>query len=56
MEQMLDGYGTVWVYDQNKPEYSDPDFFFDNAHLQTIGSEVYTADFIEYYKKLNHLK
>lgn len=56
MEQMVKGHGTVWMYDQNDPIYRNPEYFFDNAHLQTIGSEYYTAQFIEYYKELNKIK
>jgi hypothetical protein len=42
--------GVVWKYDQNKPDYSDPDNFFDNAHLQKKGAIIYTADLIAYLK------
>lgn len=55
MKQMLDGYGSVFMYDQNKPEYNDSEYFFDNAHLQKTGSIIYTGDLIEYYRKLNKL-
>ncbi len=50
MEDMLNGYGLVWTYDETKPEYSNPDYFFDNAHLQKTGSIVYTGEFAHYLK------
>lgn len=55
MEQMLDGYGTVFMYDENKAEYQDSDYFFDNAHLQKTGSIIYTADLIQFYRTYNKL-
>ena len=42
--------GSVWMYDEAKPEYSNPDYFFDNAHLQKTGSIVYTAEFASFLK------
>lgn len=56
MLQMLDGYGSVFVYDKSIPEYHNPDYFFDGAHLQTKGSYIYTANLIRYYKRLHQLK
>lgn len=50
MEDMLNGYGVVWAYDETRSEYSNPDYFFDNAHLQKTGSIIYTADLAEYLK------
>jgi hypothetical protein len=55
LEQVMDGYGTIFMYDENKPEYKNSDFFFDNTHLQTIGSEIYTGELVQYYRKLNKL-
>jgi hypothetical protein len=55
MKQLLGEYGSVFVYDEEKPEYSNSDYFFDNAHLQKTGSIIYTADFINYYRKLNKI-
>ena len=55
LEQLLEGYGTVWVYDQQNPIFKNPDYFFDNSHLQTNGSYVYTNELVQFYKKLNHL-
>lgn len=55
MKQILDGYGSVFVYDEQKDEYSNADYFFDNAHLQKTGSIIYTADLINYYRKLNKI-
>lgn len=49
MRQMLDGYGTVWKYNEDNPVYSNPDYFFDNAHLQTNGSRVYTSELVKFY-------
>jgi hypothetical protein len=51
MQQMLNGYGVVWKYDEQNPLYSNPDYFFDNAHLRTNGSRVYTAELVRYYAK-----
>lgn len=56
MEQILEGYGTVKVFDESKPEYENSDYFFDDTHLQTIGSIFYTNEIIAYYKELNKLK
>lgn len=56
MKELLEGYGTVKVFDDTKSEYTNSDYFFDGAHLQTNGSIVYTNDIISYYKKLNNLK
>jgi hypothetical protein len=55
LKQVMDGYGTVFMYDENRPEYSDPDYFFDNTHLQKNGSEIYTMELVHYYKDLNKL-
>ncbi len=52
LKQLMDGYGTVFIYNENKPAYKNPDFFFDNAHLQKNGAEVYTAELIHYYTQL----
>ena len=51
MEDMLNGYGIVWNYDESNPLYSNPDLFFDNAHLQKTGSIVYTAEFAHFLKQ-----
>jgi hypothetical protein len=56
MEELLEGYGTVKNFDSTKPEYTDSDYFFDDTHLQTNGSIVYTNEIIDYYKKLNNIK
>lgn len=56
LEYLLDGYGTVKVFDEKKPEYTNSDYFFDDTHLQTNGSIVYTNEMIEYYKQLNNIK
>jgi hypothetical protein len=50
MKHFVRNKGVVWKYDQNKPDYSDPDNFFDNAHLQKKGAIIYTADLIAYLK------
>lgn len=55
LKQVMDGYGSVFMYDENRPEYSNPDFFFDNTHLQKVGSEIYTMELVHYYKELNKL-
>lgn len=55
LEQLLEGYGTVWIYDQHNPIFKNSDYFFDNSHLQTNGSYVYTNELVQFYKKINHL-
>lgn len=55
LKQVMEGYGTVFMYDDSKPEYSNPDYFFDNTHLQKVGSEIYTMELVHYYKQLNKL-
>lgn len=55
LKQVMDGYGTVFMYDESKPEYSNPDYFFDNTHLQKVGSEIYTMELVHYFKQLNKL-
>lgn len=50
MKQLVGTAGTVWMYDETKPEYSNSDYFFDNAHLQKTGSIVYTAEFASFLK------
>lgn len=55
LKQVMDGYGTVFMYDENRPEYSNSDYFFDNTHLQKVGSEIYTMELVNYYKELNKL-
>jgi hypothetical protein len=54
--QVMDGYGEVWMYDPSNPVYNNSDYFFDNAHLQTNGSYVYTNELVRYYAKINGLK
>ncbi len=54
--QVMNGYGEVWMYDSLNPVYSNSNYFFDNAHLQTNGSYVYTNELIRYYAKINGLK
>jgi hypothetical protein len=51
LEQLMDGYGTIFMYDQDKPEYKNPDFFFDNTHLQKVGAEVYTSELVQFYRQ-----
>ncbi|MFN6015224.1 MAG: hypothetical protein ACK47F_11090 [Flavobacteriales bacterium] len=55
LKQVMDGHGTIFMYNENRPEYSNPDFFFDNTHLQKAGSEIYTMELVHYYKELNDL-
>ncbi len=55
MEQMVGKYGTVIEFDSTNPIYSNPDYFFDNAHLQRNGSVIYTDEIIDYYKKMHQL-
>ena len=50
LKQLVGNSGTVWMYDEAKPEYSNSDYFFDNAHLQKTGSIVYTAEFASFLK------
>lgn len=52
LEQLLDGYGTVYVYDENTPEYTNPDYFFDNAHLSEEGAKIYTDELVRYHNQL----
>lgn len=54
--QVMNGYGEVWMYDSLNSVYSNSNYFFDNAHLQTNGSYVYTNELIRYYAKINGLK
>jgi len=56
MLQVMDGYGTVWMYDPMNPIYKNSDYFFDNAHLQTNGSYVYTNELMHFYARVNGLK
>ncbi len=55
LHQLLKGRGQVWTYNQQNPIYKDPNYFFDNSHLQTIGSYIYTNELVQYYKKINSL-
>ncbi|MFN5149796.1 MAG: hypothetical protein ACK46O_09860 [Flavobacteriia bacterium] len=55
LKQVMDGHGTIFMYNETRPEYSNPDFFFDNTHLQKAGSEIYTMELVHYYKELNDL-
>ena len=55
LKQVMEGYGTVFMYDESRPEYSNSDFFFDNTHLQKVGSEIYTMELVHYYRELNKL-
>jgi hypothetical protein len=50
MKHFVGTKGVVWKYEQSKPDYSDSDNFFDNAHLQKKGAVIYTADLIAYLK------
>lgn len=50
LQQLVGKGGTVWMYDESRPEYKNPDYFFDNAHLQKTGSIVYTAEFSNFLK------
>jgi hypothetical protein len=52
LEQVMGGYGTIFMYDQEKSEYSNSDYFFDNTHLQKIGAELYTLELINFYSNL----
>jgi hypothetical protein len=52
LEQLLNGYGTVFMYDENKPEYTDPDYFFDKAHLNEEGAKIYTDELVQFHKQL----
>lgn len=52
LEQLIDGYGTVFIYDENKPEYTNPDFFFDKAHLSEEGAKIYTDELVRYHDQL----
>lgn len=49
LKQVMGGYGYVWCYDTNNPVYKNSEFFFDNAHLQTNGSYVYTNELVAWY-------
>lgn len=55
LNQVMDGYATIWMYDQKNPLYLNPDYFFDNAHLQTIGSYVYTNELVKFYRQKHNL-
>ena len=55
LKQVMDGHGTIFMYNETRPEYSNPDFFFDNTHLQKAGPEIYTMELVHYYKELNDL-
>jgi hypothetical protein len=52
LEQLLNGYGTVFIYDENKPEYTDPDYFFDKAHLNEEGAKIYTDELVQFHNQL----
>ncbi len=52
LEQLIDGYGTVFMYDENKPEYANPDYFFDKAHLSEEGAKIYTDELILFHDQL----
>lgn len=52
--EVANGYAEVWEHDPNKVEYRDPDYFFDNSHLQKVGSQVYTAELaVKFKTKMN---
>ncbi len=55
LNELLDGYATVWLYNQENPVYSNPDYYFDNAHLQTNGSYIYTNELVKFYRQKNNL-
>jgi hypothetical protein len=42
--------GSVWMYDESRPEYRDREFFFDHAHLRTSGAKIFTEEFIQHFK------
>ena len=49
LEQIMKGDATIWEYNQNNPVYSNPDYFFDNAHLKINGSYIYTNELVKFY-------
>lgn len=51
MKALTGGYAIVWKYDESNPAFSNPDNFFDNAHLQTSGSIIYTDELVKFYSK-----
>lgn len=51
--QLTDGYGTVFMYDETRPEYRDPEHFFDSTHLRTAGAEIYTGELIRFLNPSN---
>ena len=55
LRTLTNGYARVWQYDQSNPVYSNPDYFFDNAHLQTNGSYVYSNELVKFYAQLHKL-
>ncbi|MDX2360335.1 MAG: hypothetical protein QNK23_05990 [Crocinitomicaceae bacterium] len=52
VEELLDGYGTVYEFDPNIEEYKDDQYFFDNAHLLKTGAHLFTAELAEFLKDL----
>lgn len=52
LEELVGDSGIVWMYDDSRPEYKNEQFFFDHAHLRTSGAELFTKEFIEYYRTI----
>ena len=55
LKTLTNGYATVWQYDQKNLVYSNPDYFFDNHHLRTNGSYVFTNELVKFYAKQQKL-
>ena len=55
LKTLTNGYATVWQYDQANPVYSNPDYFFDNAHLRSNGSYVYSNELVKFYAQKHKL-
>jgi len=55
LKTLTNGYATVWQYDQKNLVYSNPDYFFDNHHLRTNGSYVFTNELVKFYAKQHKL-
>jgi hypothetical protein len=53
IEQLLNGYGTVFMYDDNRPEYANPDNFYDGAHLSAAGAKIYSDELVRYHDQLS---
>lgn len=52
LEELMQGYGTVFVFNKDEIAYKDEAYFFDNAHLLANGAHVFTDELIKEVTKI----